>query len=106
MEFREIKDRGGEIFAVKTYDGVNFPPNVPGNVKDHMEAVKNLKYKEGDIFFGTYPKCGDFSTPQLEHFQCRKSTAIDQITAHLQITPTHSFQIPPHSGTPMEMTSL
>lgn len=58
MELREIKDRGGEVFVVKSYDGINFPPNVPGNVKDHIDAVKNMKYKEGDVFFATFPKSG------------------------------------------------
>lgn len=58
MEIRKIEDRGGEVLVSKHFDGINFPPNVPGNVKDHLEAIRKVKYKEGDVFLGTFPKCG------------------------------------------------
>ncbi|XP_060063178.1 sulfotransferase 1C4-like [Ylistrum balloti] len=58
MEIRKIVDRGGEEIVSKYYDGINFPPVVSGNVKDHLEAIRNLKHKNGDILLDTFPKTG------------------------------------------------
>ncbi|XP_033728428.1 sulfotransferase 1C4-like [Pecten maximus] len=58
MELRKFEDGGGEVIVSKYYDGVHFPPTVPGNVKDQLDAVRALKHKNGDVLFDTFPKTG------------------------------------------------
>ncbi|XP_060075367.1 sulfotransferase 1B1-like [Ylistrum balloti] len=42
----------------KLFDGVNFPILCPGNVSDHLEKIRKLKYKESDVFIMSYPRSG------------------------------------------------
>ncbi|XP_060063060.1 sulfotransferase 1C4-like [Ylistrum balloti] len=58
MEIHKDEDREGEAILSKYYDGIKFPANVPGNVKDHLESVRNLKDMEGDLLLDSFPKSG------------------------------------------------
>ncbi|XP_033729023.1 sulfotransferase family cytosolic 1B member 1-like [Pecten maximus] len=67
MEIRRIEDRGGKEILTKYYDGIHFPPIVIGNVKDHLEALRNLKHKNGDVIIDTFPKSGTHWTYEILH---------------------------------------
>ncbi|XP_033728429.1 sulfotransferase family cytosolic 1B member 1-like isoform X1 [Pecten maximus] len=92
MELRKIEDKGGEAMISKYYDGVHFPPVVPGNVKDHLEAVRNLKHKEGDILLNPFPKAGTHWTYDVLHMLLTGKTeySIGKIMA-MDYEPTEKF---------------
>ncbi|XP_033727918.1 sulfotransferase family cytosolic 1B member 1-like isoform X2 [Pecten maximus] len=92
MELRKIEDRGGEVFVRKYYDGVHFPPNVPGNVKDHLETLRNLKHKEGDILLNSFPKTGTHWTYDVLHMLLtgKAEYSIGKIMA-MDYEPTEKF---------------
>ncbi|XP_033728755.1 sulfotransferase 1A2-like [Pecten maximus] len=67
MEMRQMKDAGGATLYLKYYDGIYFPQNVIGDVKGHLEAIKSLKYKDGDVLLDTFPKTGTHWTFEIMH---------------------------------------
>ncbi|XP_060063202.1 sulfotransferase 1B1-like [Ylistrum balloti] len=67
MEMRQQKDAGGAVLHFKYFDGIYFPPNVIGDVKTHLDAIKNLKHKDGDVLLDTFPKTGTHWTFEIMH---------------------------------------
>ncbi|OWF44128.1 sulfotransferase family cytosolic 1B member 1-like [Mizuhopecten yessoensis] len=58
MELRTVVEAGGEEVTYKYYDGVHFPVYVPGDCKDRVDSVLDMKYKDGDVLIASYPKAG------------------------------------------------
>ncbi|XP_060063222.1 sulfotransferase 1B1-like [Ylistrum balloti] len=94
MEILQTEDRGGEVIIDKYYDGIRFPANIPGNVKDQLVSVKNLKHTKGDVFLDTFPKTGThwayeilymLQTGKAEYssdpFMCLEFQATDRLDA-------------------------
>ncbi|XP_069108805.1 sulfotransferase 1C4-like isoform X2 [Argopecten irradians] len=93
MEIRKLEDRGGEVMVSKYYDGIHFPPDVPGDIKDHLEAVMNMAHKEGDILLYSFPKTGTHWTWEVLHMlQCGKADYTHGKIIALDFDPIEKFE--------------
>ncbi|XP_069108134.1 sulfotransferase 1B1-like isoform X2 [Argopecten irradians] len=92
MEHEKAESTDEKGIISKYYDGIHFPTLVPGDVKDHLNAVKNLKHRECDILLGAFPKSGThWAFDVLYMLQTGKAEySFDKIIA-LDFEPTEKF---------------
>ena len=60
MEVHEYSVEPEHLTRVKRFDQFSFPYAFPGNVRDHLKKIANMKTREGDVLISTYPKSGQF----------------------------------------------
>nr|XP_022332641.1 estrogen sulfotransferase-like isoform X2 [Crassostrea virginica]XP_022332642.1 estrogen sulfotransferase-like isoform X2 [Crassostrea virginica]XP_022332643.1 estrogen sulfotransferase-like isoform X2 [Crassostrea virginica] len=58
MEVHEYSVEPEHLTRVKRFDQFSFPYAFPGNVRDHLKKIANMKTREGDVLISTYPKSG------------------------------------------------
>jgi hypothetical protein len=53
-----VLDSGGYTMKVKEFDGMLWPPYIPGNVAEQFGAIRNLPGRHDDVVIATYAKSG------------------------------------------------
>lgn len=67
MERHEFKDRKGHVITAKKYGDIIVTNNFIGDVKEHLENIKKMETRDGDVYIMTYPKSGTHWTFEIVH---------------------------------------
>ena len=54
----KMSQENGYHVRMKTFEGFNYPVEFVGDVKGHLDAIRNMKLRESDIFILSFPKSG------------------------------------------------
>lgn len=60
MEMHKFVDAKGHFITAKKYGDISVTSNFIGDVKEHLDNIKKMETRDGDVYIMTYPKSGSY----------------------------------------------